>query len=346
MELDKNDTKMIQGLAVLAMVCLHLFDRYDFNGLYHPFLYIGEYPLCFYLAQLSDWCVMGFAFCSGYSHYRMFTTQTKEKYKKRSFSRLTSLYCNYWLILVLVVIISMLKGQTDNIPGSFLEFLGNFSTIICTYNISWWYLLSYALIVIMSPWLLKNAKKYNSVIVILIFFSIYCIGYYFRYPLGSFWISEKIGKLFMTIFEYILGAIFAKEKAFTTIYGRIRKVYKCIPATIFYGSIIIIFIGIMLSHTLISGNIIFAPINGIMIILTFSYWSKSSLVKKFFLFMGTHSTNIWLTHLFLYASLFTNFVFIVKYPPLIFCFMIVLTVGISMMIELIMKPIREKIRKI
>lgn len=35
MELTKRDTKMIQGLSVLAMLCLHLFDR-DYTGLFTP----------------------------------------------------------------------------------------------------------------------------------------------------------------------------------------------------------------------------------------------------------------------------------------------------------------------
>lgn len=42
MELSKNDSKMLQGLSVLAMVCLHLFDR-DYTGLFTPLLFGGGY---------------------------------------------------------------------------------------------------------------------------------------------------------------------------------------------------------------------------------------------------------------------------------------------------------------
>lgn len=41
MELTRKDTKMLQGLSVLAMVCLHLFCTYDFNGKFTPLLYAG-----------------------------------------------------------------------------------------------------------------------------------------------------------------------------------------------------------------------------------------------------------------------------------------------------------------
>lgn len=40
MELGKNDSKMLQGLSVLAMLCLHLFDR-EYEGLFHPILFVG-----------------------------------------------------------------------------------------------------------------------------------------------------------------------------------------------------------------------------------------------------------------------------------------------------------------
>ena len=41
MELSRNDTKMLQGLSVLAMVWLHLFDR-DYTGLFTPLIFGGE----------------------------------------------------------------------------------------------------------------------------------------------------------------------------------------------------------------------------------------------------------------------------------------------------------------
>lgn len=40
MELSKDDSKMLQGLSVLAMVWLHLFDR-DYTGLFTPIVFIG-----------------------------------------------------------------------------------------------------------------------------------------------------------------------------------------------------------------------------------------------------------------------------------------------------------------
>ena len=53
MELTKNDSKMLQGLSVLAMVWLHLFDR-NYTGLFTPIFFGGGVPYSFYIAQLSQ----------------------------------------------------------------------------------------------------------------------------------------------------------------------------------------------------------------------------------------------------------------------------------------------------
>ena len=72
MKLTHSDTKMIHGLSVMAMVILHLFDNLEYGRMYSPVLYLLGKPLIFYIAQLSDFCVMGFAFCSGYALFKQF----------------------------------------------------------------------------------------------------------------------------------------------------------------------------------------------------------------------------------------------------------------------------------
>lgn len=72
MEASKNEIKSIQGISVIAIVLLHLFCRYEYS--YTPLLFMNGYPLCFYFGQMSDFCVMGFAFCSGYAHSTLYQT--------------------------------------------------------------------------------------------------------------------------------------------------------------------------------------------------------------------------------------------------------------------------------
>ena len=53
---------MIHGLAVMAMVILHLFDNLEYGRMYSPVLYLLGKPPNFYLHNSRDFCVMGFAF--------------------------------------------------------------------------------------------------------------------------------------------------------------------------------------------------------------------------------------------------------------------------------------------
>lgn len=143
MKLTHSDTKMIHGLSVMAMVILHLFDNLEYGRMYSPVLYLLGKPLIFYIAQLSDFCVMGFAFCSGYALYKQFQESEIGTYYKRRIKSLLVLMANYWMILFIFTAISIFIGNGKNMPGTFGEFIGNFFTVNTTYNGAWWYLFIY-----------------------------------------------------------------------------------------------------------------------------------------------------------------------------------------------------------
>ena len=107
MELSKKDSKMLQGLAVLAMVWLHLFDK-ESGDLFIPLIFVGSKPLSFLVAQLSDFCVFGFAFVSGYGH--MAQSDSQGWYRRR-LKGLLSVFVNYWVILAAFSIVSVIVGK-------------------------------------------------------------------------------------------------------------------------------------------------------------------------------------------------------------------------------------------
>ena len=152
MKLTKRDTKMMQGLSVLAMVWLHLFDRWDYEGLYTPILFFKGIPLSFFIGQLSDFCVMGFAFCSGYAHMTMFG---ESGYYKRRLKGLLSLYCNLWLVIAVFSLVSFFAGKGERMPGSPALLLRNMAGVGPLYCGAWWYVCTYALLVVTSPVLLR-----------------------------------------------------------------------------------------------------------------------------------------------------------------------------------------------
>jgi len=338
--LSKEESKMIQGLSVLAMVCLHLFDRHDYQDLYVPLLYIKDIPLSFYFGQLSDFCVMGFAFCSGYGHLKSFSTP---QYYKRSIIRLFSLYSNFWIILILFSLIGVIAGQSSFIPGNAITFIKTFTTISPAYNGAWWYLPVYAVMVLISPIVLKCSKKINSVIIAIITVMIYCLSYMLRFKWRTgIETIDWFGPFGMTFAEYMIGVICCKEKVFEKLKAFCTRTSKFVLYTVF----VILIIGMLLSRTLLIQSLVVAPVTGFIIICIFVIINKPKFIRKIFMFIGEHSTNIWLVHMFFYLVLFKNFVYIARYPILIFTLMILLCIMVSYVIRLIHNPIKKAIMKL
>lgn len=154
MELEKNDSKMLQGLAVMAMVVLHLFDRLDYQGLFQPLIFIKGIPLSFYIAQLSDFCVFCFAFCSGYAHMRLY--DQPDYYRKRLKS-LLRLLIQYQSIIIVFFIVSMLIDSGSFMSGDLKTLIGNILLYKVTYNGAWLYMFSHT-ILFLAIWILETVQ--------------------------------------------------------------------------------------------------------------------------------------------------------------------------------------------
>ena len=335
MELTRKDTKMLQGLSVLAMLCLHLFDRTDPAGLYEPFARFGEVTITYMLGQLSDFCVMGFAFCTGYVHYQL---KDEDYFFKKRLKGLLSLLITYWVVLVVFSVVGLLTGKNDIIPANVGTFVLHALLLNNSYNGAWWYMLTYALLVLFSPLLMKVVKRYHWCIVLTIGFVIYCAGYYLRFGgvQGSF-VLDKLGPFMTTLFEYLIGAICAKCLWFTHLDGLTDKLPKLVRIAIAS----ILWLGMLVGHSMVVRSLFIAPLTGLCVFSLFALWRKPEWIEKFFLFVGNHATNIWLVHMFFYSKMFPNLVFVAKYPIPIYLFMLGLRLGTSLILTFIQKPLRK-----
>lgn len=338
MELSKEDSKMLQGLSVLAMVWLHLFDR-DYHGLFTPLLFFKGVPLSFYIGQLSDFCVFGFAFLSGYAHMKQFN---HEGYYKRRLKGLLSVFCTYWLVLIVFSVVGIVVGQGDYMPGSIRKFVLNALTIESSYNGAWWYMFTYVILVLISPVVLKCVHKWNPFILLGVGFGVYCAAYYVRFRVTGGWLLMKFGLLGMTLFEYLLGALALKYQIFTRIFEMWDQIPKLGRGVLAAG----LLMGLLYGRTKIVPSSFAAPISGFAVMTMFHFWKKPKLVRKIFLLVGRHSTNIWLTHMFFYLNLFENFVYLAKYPILVLAFMLIITIPLSMLLQWTNKPVQNIIAKL
>ncbi len=328
---------------MLAMVCLHLFDTLDYQGKFMPLIFLSGRPLIFYFAQLSDCCVMIFAFCSGYAHMSQFR---EKQYYRRRLIGLLGVYMNYWVVLVLFSLISLGMGKGSYMPGDLKTFIGNFTTVHFTYNGSWWYLFTYALLTFTSPVLLHlsiGSGRGKTFGVILLTGIVYVSAYYERFELYSpNWFLKQFGLYGMTVAEYMMGSIAYEHKVFTRLGNLWDRAFpngtarKCV-------SVFLVLI-LLLGRTIAVPSLFVAPVSGAALLFLFQVAGKPRWLEKTLLVIGDHSTNIWLTHMFFYLYLFSGLVYLARYPVFVFLLMVAITMAVSVLVNAIHRPLFERVK--
>lgn len=300
-EFTKEQSKILKGIAILFMIGLHLFNRVNLEGYYEPWIWIGNYPLIYYVSFLFDACVPIYCFCGGYAAYL-----SKDKSFKSQLNRLLKLLINYWIVLVLTVIVGLvLKHPT--IPSNMFDLLGNVFLYDISYVGAWWFIQTYVLLTLTSPLLIKFIDKLNKYIVCILFAFLYFIAYYFRImnPITTdYWIINAIINALVlygsSVFPYVIGILFKKYAVISFIREKI----------ISYSNVIGIFIVLLciVFHVIIK-SLIIAPFVAIILIIGFSLIHFNGIIKKILLFFGDHSTNIWLVHMQFYMIFSKELVF-------------------------------------
>ena len=202
---------------------------------------------------------------------------------------------------------------------------------------------TYAVLMVFSPLFLKNVEKHHPLTVLSAGFLVYCAAYYVRFRVVTDnWLLIKFGTFGMTLFEYLVGAVCCKI-GFLSWLG---KYWDRLSMTIQWIITVFLILIMLYSRTKIVPSLFVAPVTGAIIMALFVLWKKTKWLERVFLFVGGHSTNIWLTHMFFYLVLFRHLAYKAKYPILIFAFMMVVTITVSMLLQLVQKPIHKAVSRI
>ena len=258
--------------------------------------------------------------------------------------RILKLYINFWIIILLfVVLLGYLTGNSATYPGNIKTFLLNVTAISVSYNGAWWFLTTYIILVAFSKFINKVVQRYNNVLITLIVFIIYFICYVqrinvvitFANPVLN-WTITQAALLGTSLFPFVIGAIFADKKIYSFIYTKVNNIkFKntlCILGILF----MIVCHGFV--HTLFV-----AVFTGIAFIVLFNLIDKSDSLHRLLYYLSGHSTNMWLTHMFFYMVYFKSLVFMPKYPMLIFIWLVILCLISSYLINLFYSNIIKKI---
>ncbi|MCR8925001.1 acyltransferase [Priestia megaterium] len=342
MEFSKKDMKILQGIAILFMLSLHLFARKDINGLYDPFPVINGVPFVYYLGLFGDACVPIYLFASGYGLFFSLGKNAVSTVKKNCI-RILKLLINFWIILLMFMGIALIAGKPEAFSGGFSKFLLNFCLLSNSYNGAWWYLQTYVILVFLAPLIIKLIKKYNSISMLVLSGIIYLVSYVERIKnvldLGDNAALNMVVNAIVLVgtsqLAFVVGIIFAKERIYSKLYNKFYNIrFKNVLCLL--GILMLV-----VMHAFYESMII-APFTAISFVCLFNLMKKAIFMQRLLTFLGYHSTNLWLTHMFFYISIFPELTFAPRYPILIFLWLIVLCLLSSFVINSIYFLILKK----
>lgn len=307
--ISKQETKQLQGVAILAMLCLHLFCTR--TPVFTPLLYIGDIPLTYFIGQAADCCVMIYCFCSGYGLMASYLA-SGEKGKEYLAGRKNGVFRllrSYWIVLIIFAMVSLLLGKGKEWLHSPIIFAANLLVFGSSYNGAWWFVGIYILMVLLSPLLFKVVQK-HPVLVALVAPLVYTVSYFLRFRCGGFWV-QKLSLLGMSYAELLLGVYFCKYSIMTVI--------EKICSHVLPGKVRIIVLTVIVAVVIFVRGYIptlfVAPISGLIFIVCYLLAVRQGVpLQRPFSFLGKHSSNIWLTHMFFYMPMYGGLAYYAKYP--------------------------------
>lgn len=329
---------MTKGMAILCMLMLHLFCRTGNDVLGTPVLWFNDTtPVVFWLGFFAEICVPIYSICVGYAQELLYEKNCLTW--KKNAKRVLCLMVNYWVVLILFCGLGLIFDKSNWIPGT----VGSFAKSIIllhSYNGAWWFLNSYVILMLI-PYVvaffpLKKMKYISGLILCLLFQIAYYIvtrsGMSTIIPIKNsvlLVINEELKNL-IGIMPYIwAGAFLCKGKV-------IEKIGNWIDmqelSLVKRNKVLLFSWGIIFVLTNIVHKVALFGIVGVCSFVIFNLIIKGKVAKNIFLFLGKHSTNIWLVHMFFYMYLFKGLVTIVKYPLFMLGFMLVLCIGSSYII--------------
>lgn len=329
MKLNRNQTKCLQGIAILFMLGLHLFNRSDISNYYDVNIYVRGGPLLTHISYIFDACVPIYLFCSGYGLY--ISEKTGSSRKKR-IQRVFRLLIHFWIIMILTCFVGFALGMKEQFPGSLVNFVLNALLIKSSYVGAFWFVQTYTILALLSGVFFKLIKKYSYWIILPISLVLYVGAFRIEYiVLGKIQI-EAVGLLINALilfmrsqFSFVIGMILAKEEILEhwKLLTKIRN-NRILPWVLL---VVIIVVRAKLCH------MIFAPFSAIVLIILFGTYNWGKIGEKILLFFGKHSTNMWLTHMQFYMIFTPTLVFVSRNVFIIMLTLVVLSLVASYAVD-------------
>ncbi len=343
----KKEANMTRGLAILSMLILHLFCGKGVDVYGTPLLWITETtPLVYYFGFFAEICVPLYSMCAGYA--RRISGGYGSCNYKGNLKRIWRLLVNYWIVLVLFSVLGLIFNPTGNIPNSTGDFIKSIF-LLHSYNGAWWFLNTYIILLLIPDKILMYPVKKVKPVLGLIGCIFLNLLYYLACKFGVLpetlfsnqvlaFIWKEIYNLLHVIPYFYAGAFMCDIKIIdkaSNIMQRFIKPKHQKPV------LLVAFICLFVVVSLLEkAATIF--VTAILVFLLFNLWQKGKIATEIFMFLGKHSTNVWLVHMFFYSRTYGGLAIKARYPIL----MLVALLALSVISSYVIMSISEIIKRI
>ena len=316
-----NDTNALKGVALLLLLCHHLF--YVQNGLYND-IHINSLYLVQEIGIFCKLCVALFVFLSGYglmvqAEMNGGIVNAKEFYRRR----FKKLFLNYWFIWLLFVPISYFcfdltfeKAYVQDVELQLVfDILGIhdlfFSGKAYCYNPTWWFYSCIIVLYLLFPLMYKMMKRDALSLILLTL-------------IMSFLPIPFIGVIKFNIVAFSLGMWMAIVK-------------NAPPSRQSLWLVLMLALLYAVERNINNYPLMIDCILALLIVKLYQSVKCPEIIKNVMAFLGKHSMNIFLFHTFIFYFWFQGVVYASRNPIIIFLTLLAICIPISIVLEWIKK---------
>lgn len=211
------------------------------------------------------------------------------------------------------------------------------------YNGAWWFVVTYIILLLLSPILARLVEKTNMPVLLFSSGILYFVAYLFRAefildisnPVLS-WIWQQSILLGTSQFSYTVGMLCYQYDWI----GRLRMFLSGGSLRRLRKTVIVVVLPVMafLAHCVVQ-TLFVAPFTAVTVLASLFSADRPRWLDRSLVFLGRHSTNIWLCHMFYYFTLFDGLVFRARFPLLIVTFMFGICIATSYLIDFIYQSV-------
>lgn len=320
--MNRNETTILKGVAIMLMVFHHLFNRLENVALCADLPLFHDQSL---LLWLSGACnpVAFFVLLGGYG---MYIVNRKGDYHR--YTRILKLYVHLWLILAVFLTLGHWL-QPDVYPGSFGTMLLNLTGYDVQYNNEYWFLLPYIVLMLVCPWLFGWTDKLQARWVVIASFvatlaaSYIISNYKYTYLVDHTWLLVLL-RCLNFLFAFMLGAMAARGRWFE----RLRHWWRW-PRWVVWLLLVLLFV----ARCCVTTSFVNAPYAFLFIALFLLTMPHHAWTTRLLTAAGSLSMDIWLIHTWICYYLFHDQVYALHNPFVIYLVVFCTSFGLAWLVN-------------